>query len=52
MLIIALQIFTFKFIRGPVHNVLPIFTFKFIRMLLHKTYTTNIVIYSILTAIT
>ena len=52
MFIIALQIFTFKFIRVPAHTVLPIFTFKFIRMLLHKTYTSNIVTYSILTSIT
>ena len=51
MFIIALQIFTLKFIRVPVHIVLPIFTFKFIRMILHKTNITNITYFIILTPI-
>ena len=51
MFIIALQIFKLKFIRVPVHIVLPIFTFKFIRMILHKTYITNTTYSIILTLI-
>ena len=51
MFIIALQIFTFKFVRVPVRIVLPIFTFKFIRMILNKTYITNITYSTILTPI-
>ena len=52
MFIIALPIFTFKFVLVPVHIALIIFTFIFIRKLLHKIYTTNIVTNSIPTSIT
>ena len=37
--IVALSIFTFKFIRVPAHIALSIFTFKFIRMLLEPQVT-------------